>query len=227
MQNKILELFTKNKRLRFSDIEKATQTKSNTLAYHLENLTKQGILKKEDDHYILTNNAETMIPMLAQITGKEKGVLPVVLMAILDKDKILLLKRNKRPYKGYWGIPGGKLRLHESVTECAIREAQEETGLKCNFSHIASVIHERVEENKEYKHAFLFLLAVLKPETTTIKESEEGKLEWFPIDNLQPDRIIPSDYNMIKEHITKKTEVTNVIMEEKEEKLIKFLKTKY
>lgn len=227
LQNKIIELFTKNKRLRFSEIEKATQTKSNTLAYHLDNLIKQGILAKEDDYYIMTQNAETMLPMLAQITGKEKGVLPVVLMAILHEDKILLLKRNKRPYQGYWGIPGGKLRLQESVPECALREAQEETGLKCNFSHVASVIHERVEENKEYKHAFLFLLTVLKPESTTLKESEEGKLEWFPIDNLQPDRIIPSDYNMIKEHITKKAEVSNVIMEEKEEKIIKYLKTKY
>ncbi|VVB81581.1 ADP-ribose pyrophosphatase [uncultured archaeon] len=225
VQYKIFELFIKAKRLRFSDIEKATGMKSNLLAYHLEGLVKQGVLTKEYDDYVLTKNAETMMPMFAQLIGKEKGVLPVVLMAILNEDKILLLKRNKRPYQGYWGMPGGKLQLQESIPDCALREAEEETGLKCNFSHIASVIHERVKENEEYKHAFLLFLTVLKPEAIKLKESEEGKLEWFPLNNLQADRIIPSDYNMIKEHIEQMTKVSTVIMEENSEgQLISFNK---
>ncbi len=217
LQYKIFELFIKNKRLRFSDIEKALEMKSNLLSYHLDGMVKQGMLTKEYDDYVLTKNAETMMPIFAQLTGKEKGVLPVVLMAIMNEDKILLLKRTKRPYQGYWSIPGGKLQLQESIPDCALREAEEETGLKCQFSHIASVIHERVKENEEYKHAFVLFLTVLKPESNKLKESEEGKLEWFPLNNLQPERIIPSDYNMIKEHIEQMTKVPTVIMEENSE----------
>jgi len=225
VQHKIFELFIKNKRMRFSDIEKALEMKSNLLSYHLEGLVKQGMLEKENDDYVLTKQAETMMPVFAQITGKEKGVLPVVLMAIMNENKILLLKRTKRPYQGYWSIPGGKLQLQESIQDCALRESEEETGLKCQFSHIASVIHERVKEKEEYKHAFVFFLTILKPESIKLKESEEGKLEWFPLDNLQPERIIPSDYNMIKEHVQQITKVPTVIMEENSEgQLISFTK---
>lgn len=225
VQYKIFELFIKNKRLRFSDIEKALQMKSNTLAYHLDAMVKQGMLVKEYDDYVLTKNAETMMPVFAQLTGKEKGVLPVVLAAIIHDGQILMLKRAKRPYQGYWGMPGGKLQLQESIPDCALREAEEETGLKCSFSHTAAVIHERVKEGEEYKHAFVLFLTVIKPSTIKLKESGEGKLEWFRLDNLQPDRIIPSDYNMIKEHIKDTSKVSNVIMEENSEgQLISFTK---
>jgi uncharacterized protein YktB (UPF0637 family) len=66
----------------------------------------------------------------------------------------------------------------------------------------------------------------LKAKTTQIKESEEGRLEWFPLKTLQLERIIPSDYHMIKDHLKEKAHITNVIMEEKEEKIIKYQQTK-
>lgn len=223
IKHKIFELFIANRRLRFSEIEKAIGIKSNTLAYHLENLVKEGLLKKDEDDYVLTVQGEGRIPFHAQ--QQEIGVLPVVLGAILNKNQILMLKRKKRPYQGYWALPGGKLKLAETIPESAIRHAKEETGLDCEFSHIASIIHERVKETETYKHAFIIFLTVLKPKNTQIKESEEGKLEWFPLKSLQPERIIPSDYQMLK-HLTEKAKLTSIILEEKEEKIIKFSQTK-
>ncbi len=225
-RNKIFELFINKRRLRFSEIEKALGIKSNTLAYHLEGMVKEGIMTKDEDDYVLTVQGEGMMPFFAHATKKEVGVLPVVLAAIVNNDQILMLKRKKRPYQGYWALPGGKLHLPESIPECALREVKEETGLDCEFSHIASIIHERVKENNTYKHAFILFLTVLNPKSTQLKESDEGKLEWFPLKNLQPERIIPSDYHMIKDHIKAISNITCVIMEEKEEKIIKFEQTR-
>jgi ADP-ribose pyrophosphatase YjhB (NUDIX family) len=58
--------------------------------------------------------------------------LPRVGSALLVRDeanRILLGKRNKDPMRGYWVIPGGKIRPFESIGKAAARELHEETGL--------------------------------------------------------------------------------------------------
>ncbi len=225
--HRIFELFVRSKRLRFSEIEKALGIKSNTLAYHLDSMVKEGMLKKDEDDYVLSTHGEKLLPFFSHITQKiTGGCLPVVLAAIVKNGKILMLKRNKRPYQGYWGMPGGKLHLEESIEECALREVKEETNLDCTFSHIAAIVHERVKEQEVYKHAFLLFFVVVKPKTEKIKEGDEGRLEWFPLRNLQPSRIIPSDYQMIKNHLKEIAHINCVIMEEKEERLVKFALSK-
>ncbi len=129
--HRIFELFVRSKRLRFSEIEKALGIKSNTLAYHLDSMVKEGMLKKDEDDYVLSTHGEKLLPFFSHITQKiTGGCLPVVLAAIVKNGKILMLKRNKRPYQGYWGMPGGKLHLEESIEECALREVKEETKEK-------------------------------------------------------------------------------------------------
>jgi ADP-ribose pyrophosphatase len=50
--------------------------------------------------------------------------------AITIKDgRVLLVKRGIEPSKGLWAIPGGILKLGETLQECAAREILEETGI--------------------------------------------------------------------------------------------------
>jgi 8-oxo-dGTP diphosphatase len=48
---------------------------------------------------------------------------------IIDKGKVLLVKRKYPPKKGKWAIPGGSINLGESLQAAAEREVMEETGL--------------------------------------------------------------------------------------------------
>ena len=41
----------------------------------------------------------------------------------------MLVKRGKDPHRGQWAIPGGSVKLGETLQEAAEREIQEETGL--------------------------------------------------------------------------------------------------
>lgn len=43
---------------------------------------------------------------------------------------VLLIQRGIEPYKGRWAFPGGFLNMDESAEEGALRELQEETGLR-------------------------------------------------------------------------------------------------
>jgi 8-oxo-dGTP diphosphatase len=50
---------------------------------------------------------------------------------IFDNDnRILLIKRGNDPYKDMWAFPGGFIEMDEKLVDSAIRELEEETGLK-------------------------------------------------------------------------------------------------
>ncbi len=51
----IFKLFFNNTKLKFSEIEKLVNTRSNKLAYHLDKLVKEGLIKKEKYFYVLTD----------------------------------------------------------------------------------------------------------------------------------------------------------------------------
>lgn len=43
--------------------------------------------------------------------------------------KVLLIQRNLDPFAGKWALPGGFVRIEESLEQAALRELQEETGV--------------------------------------------------------------------------------------------------
>lgn len=66
---------------------------------------------------------------------KANSLKPAVAVAILNESKkqILMLKRAD---SGNWTLPGGTVELNENLTDCAIREVKEETGLNIKILDI-------------------------------------------------------------------------------------------
>ncbi|MFT3689679.1 NUDIX hydrolase [Paenirhodobacter sp.] len=54
---------------------------------------------------------------------------PAVIAVALRGTDVLLVQRRNAPDAGLWGFPGGKIEPGETLTEAALRELQEETGL--------------------------------------------------------------------------------------------------
>ena len=57
-------------------------------------------------------------------------------IVVINRDEVLLLKRNTEPLKGYWGLPGGLIELKETPQQTAIRELKEETGIKASIKDL-------------------------------------------------------------------------------------------
>lgn len=96
----------------------------------------------------------------------------------LKKDnKILMIKFNKK-WGQVYAPPGGKIESGETPLECILREYFEETGLK--------LINPRLQGIscwKDSKEGIIFIYTANDYEGT-LKESDEGTLEWIPIDSL-------------------------------------------
>jgi ADP-ribose pyrophosphatase len=48
---------------------------------------------------------------------------------VFKDDEVLLVRRGRPPAKGQWAIPGGNVKLGETLQEAAEREILEETGI--------------------------------------------------------------------------------------------------
>jgi ADP-ribose pyrophosphatase YjhB (NUDIX family) len=53
-----------------------------------------------------------------------------------DKGEILLIRRSDN---GNWALPGGAIDIGESLTQAAVREVQEETGIACEITGLVGI----------------------------------------------------------------------------------------
>jgi len=68
---------------------------------------------------------------------------PCVGVLIERAGLLLLVRRERAPFKGYWDIPGGFLEEDEHPRTGAAREAREETGLRIAVDELLGVYHDR------------------------------------------------------------------------------------
>lgn len=193
MEKKILELFLTKNKLKFSEIEKLLESRSNKLDYHLKKLISKKILEKEKEFYKLTETSEYLIPYISE----KNSVLPVVLVLIGNKRKAFLCERQKRPYKNFLSLPGGRILLGEKISDAAKRIMKEKHGINAKLIKINSVSLEHISKNKKIIHSFLLIFVTAKTNDKIIlKEINKNK-----------QNIIPSDYRLINNDCEKESSI--------------------
>lgn len=55
---------------------------------------------------------------------------------VIDRGRMLMVKRGSGPRAGSWAVPGGKVRYGERLEEAAIREIKEETNLDIHLGRV-------------------------------------------------------------------------------------------
>lgn len=213
-EKKIFKQFLYNEELLFSQIEKQTKISSNLLSYFLKKLIKNNLLeKKKNKQYKLTNKGEKLIPFYTEI--ESLNPLVVILLTIVKDEKILLVKREKRPYNGLWSLISGRMLIDESISEAGKRIFEKKLRAKCKVNKINSVVHERFIA-KEAKHAFVFFMIEVEPLEKTL---EHSGLKWFSLKRIPKSKTIASDYWLIKNKLNKQVGVVEEILESKGKKI--------
>lgn len=97
--------------------------------------------------------------------------------------KVLLIQRGNEPYKGCWAFPGGFMNMDETTEQCAIRELEEETGLKIDeVKQIGA--YSRVDRDPRGRTITVAYLAFVDSPVEVNGQDDAAKAEWFALSNL-------------------------------------------
>ena len=99
--------------------------------------------------------------------------------------KVLLIKRRNPPFKGSWAFPGGFMDMDETAEQCAIRELEEESGLK--IEDIVQIgAYSKVDRDPRGRTVTVAYLVRIDSPVAVIGQDDAAKAEWFPLSTLPP-----------------------------------------
>ena len=97
--------------------------------------------------------------------------------------KVLLIQRGNMPFKGGWAFPGGFMNMDEKTEQCAIRELEEETGLR--VSKIQQIgAYSKVDRDPRGRTVTVAYLAIVDEPIAVIGQDDAAKAEWWPLSDL-------------------------------------------
>jgi 8-oxo-dGTP diphosphatase len=101
----------------------------------------------------------------------------------LQNKTLLLIQRKNDPFAGTWALPGGFMDMEESADVAAIRELQEETGLKVKeVKQIGA--YSAVDRDPRGRVVTIAFLAFASQQESFEAADDAEDARWFPIDQL-------------------------------------------
>ena len=97
--------------------------------------------------------------------------------------KVLLIQRGADPYKGCWAFPGGFMNMDETTEQCAIRELEEETGLKVSTVRQIGA-YSKVDRDPRGRTITVAYLALIDKPVEVTGQDDAAKADWFPLSAL-------------------------------------------
>lgn len=106
-----------------------------------------------------------------------------VVIAKEIEPKVLLIRRGNEPFKGQWAFPGGFMNMEETTEQCAVRELEEETGLK--VTEIKQIgAYSKVDRDPRGRTVTVAYLVVIDKAEAVKGGDDAAKAQWFPISGL-------------------------------------------
>lgn len=96
--------------------------------------------------------------------------------------QVLLIRRALEPFRNQWALPGGFVRVDETLDEAARRELEEETGLKKVFLEQLYTFGGVTRDPRERVVSVAYY-ALVKPGLVT-GDTDAAEAKWFPFSDL-------------------------------------------
>ncbi len=98
------------------------------------------------------------------------------------KGGLVLVRRKNEPFKGKYALPGGIVEYGEKVEEAVLREAEEETGLKCRVEKLVGVYSDPDRDPRGHFVSVCFILLPLGGELKAGSDAADVKV--FKLEEL-------------------------------------------
>jgi ADP-ribose pyrophosphatase YjhB (NUDIX family) len=126
------------------------------------------------------SDAKTLLGEYRQ-DGFALSAMPSVEAIVLNEGKILLVRRKD---DGLWCMPGGITDPGETVAESALRELEEETGIKGEVKQFLGVFDSRLWRSEKRVHFYHFLFLIDAGDQAPRPSEEVFDAAYFAEDNL-------------------------------------------
>lgn len=103
-----------------------------------------------------------------------------------DRLKILLVERGLEPYKGMWALPGGFMKMDETIEETARRELFEETGLEDVYMTQFKMFSSVDRDPRERVVTVVFMALVRPADYNLVAGDDASNALWFDERYLPP-----------------------------------------
>lgn len=100
--------------------------------------------------------------------------------------KILLIERKLEPFKGYWALPGGFMRMDETIEQCAARELKEETNVENVYLEQFEVFSSTDRDPRGRVVTVAFIALVRPSDYRVIGGDDAERAAWFNSNMLPP-----------------------------------------
>ncbi|WP_163526824.1 8-oxo-dGTP diphosphatase [Halobacillus ihumii] len=102
---------------------------------------------------------------------------------ILRKDNHILML--KKPRRGWYVAPGGKMEAGENIKDSVVREFHEETGLRIKDPELkGSFTFIMKEDDQTVQEWMMFTFYTTDYQGELLEVSEEGQLEWVAVEEV-------------------------------------------
>ncbi len=119
--------------------------------------------------------------------------------AILEDNKILLIKRKNEPFKGKWALPGGFIEYGERVEDAVVREVFEETGIITAIKDLVGIYS---DPNRDPRGHIITVVYQLNMKGGVLKaEDDAADAKFFKINDLPE---LAYDHNIIIEDVLRR-----------------------
>ena len=98
--------------------------------------------------------------------------------------KVLLIERGLEPFKGRWALPGGFVRVDETLDAAARRELEEEAGLTNVFLEQLYTFGEVDRDPRERVVSIAYYALVNLLEHAAKAATDAANAQWFPISRV-------------------------------------------
>ena len=104
---------------------------------------------------------------------------------VAEKDlKVLLIQRGLPPFEGQWALPGGFVRINETLEQAAFRELREETGLAQVYLEQLYTFGNLKRDPRERVVTVAYYALVNLNDHTLRASTDARKAAWFSVTDL-------------------------------------------